>query len=256
VLPFTPATSKDHSALYVYLAGLHPRYHTVRPTRQKVIRPDARSSGYLNALRRSEGRFAAMLRAWQAGSVPVESALQHFLDLLVSCASGEGSAGGPVSPAATGTRTRPWYDERCKALADALNQAWSVWHASRGGLYGSLDSCPVARAALQEARRAYKACCKQKKREHQMRCQVELLETFFGTEQKDFWRVFFADRRPYTALSDVSAWTTYFAELLGTAPAPLSLAPGDADLKQQLYSVSVYDSLLCPPRAPRRICRI
>jgi len=136
VLPFTPATSKDHSALYVYLAGLHPRYHTVRPTRQKVIRPDARSSGYLNALRRSEGRFAAMLRAWQAGSVPVESALQHFLDLLVSCASGEGSAGGPVSPAATGTRTRPWYDERCKALADALNQAWSAWHASRGGLYG------------------------------------------------------------------------------------------------------------------------
>jgi len=55
---------------------------------------------------------------------------------------------------------------------------------------------------------------------------------------KDFWRVFFSDRRPSTALSDVTAWTEYFGALLGTAPAPLLLAPPDAFVKQQLFSVS------------------
>jgi len=116
----TPAASKDHSALYIYLGGLQPRYATLRPRRTKVIRPDPRNSGYLTALSRSEGRFAAMLRAWQAGSVALETALQHFIDLLVSCASGEGSMGGPTSPAATGARMRPWYDEQCRGLAEAL----------------------------------------------------------------------------------------------------------------------------------------
>jgi len=146
--------------------------------------------------------------------------------------------GGPMSPAATGARTRPWYDDQCRGLAEALTNAWRIWHASRGGLYGSMEGCPVARAALQDARRAYKACCKAKKREHELRCQVEMLETYFGTEQKDYWRVFFSDRRPSTALSDVTAWTEYFGTLLGTAPAPLLLAPPDAIVKQQLFSLS------------------
>jgi hypothetical protein len=65
-----------------------------------------------------------------------------------------------------------------------------------------------------------------------------MLETYFGTEQKDFWRVFFSDRRPSTALSDVNAWTQYFGALLGTVPEPLSLAPPDVVVKQQLFSVS------------------
>jgi hypothetical protein len=79
---------------------------------------------------------------------------------------------------------------------------------------------------------------KRKKREYELRCQVALLETYFRTKQKDFWRVFFADRRPSTALADVGAWTEYFRGLLGVAPQPTALAPSDAALKQQLYAVA------------------
>jgi hypothetical protein len=88
------------------------------------------------------------------------------------------------------------------------------------------------------ARRAYKTCIKEKKREYELRCQVALLETYFGTEQKDFWRVLFADRRPSPALADVDAWTAYFRGLLGVAPQPVALAPSDVALKQQLYAAA------------------
>jgi hypothetical protein len=119
-----------------------------------------------------------------------------------------------------------------------VDQAWAVLHASRGGVYDNQAECPLARAALVAARRAYKTCIKEKKREYELRCQVALLETYFGSKQKDFWRVFLADRRPSTALADVDAWTEYFRGLLGVAPQPAALAPSDVALKQQLYAVS------------------
>jgi hypothetical protein len=87
VLPFIPSASKDHSALYVFLTGMQPCYSTLRPKRQRVIRPEG--AGYLTALSRAQGRFAALLDTWQTAAVPVSTALQQFLDLLVSCAEGQ-----------------------------------------------------------------------------------------------------------------------------------------------------------------------
>jgi hypothetical protein len=136
------------------------------------------------------------------------------------------------------TRDKPWFDAQCRTLGQAVDQAWAVLHASRGGVYDNQAECPLARAALVAARRAYKTCIKEKKREYELRCQVALLETYFGSKQKDFWRVFLADRRPSTALADVDAWTEYFRGLLGVAPQPAALAPSDVALKQQLYAVS------------------
>jgi hypothetical protein len=79
---------------------------------------------------------------------------------------------------------------------------------------------------------------KRKKREYELRHQVALLETYFGTEQKDFWRVFFAARRPSPALADVGSWTEYFRGLLGVATQPVALGPSEVVLKQQLYTAS------------------
>jgi hypothetical protein len=232
VLPFIPTASKDHSALYVSLSGLQPCYSTLRPRRQRVLRP--KGSGYPSALSGSQGRFTALLNTWQAAAVPVSTALQQYIDLLVSCAEGQGGA-DTSTPAHT--RDKPWFDTQCRTLGQAVDQAWEVLHASQGGVNGNHEECPQARAALVAARRAYKTCIKEKKREYELRCQAALLETYFGTKQKDFWRVFFADRRPSTALADVDAWTEYFRGLLGVVPQPAALAPSDVALKLQLYAV-------------------
>jgi sorting nexin-29 len=93
-----------------------------------------------------------------------------------------------------------------------------------------------------EARRAYKQCCKAKKREFQHQRQLQLLETYFGPNQKDYWQAFFGAGRPLTPLTDVGAWTQYFRALLGAPMAPLSLTPADAALRDSLYAVSARGS--------------
>jgi hypothetical protein len=128
--------------------------------RPKQNTPDTPSSGYPSALSQSQGRFAALLNAWQTAAVPVSTALQQFVDLLVSCAEGHG---GSDTSAPTQTRDKPWFDAQCRALGLAMDQAWAVVHASRGGVYGNQEECPLARAALVAARRAYKTCIKEKK---------------------------------------------------------------------------------------------
>lgn len=236
VLPFRPSASKDHSALYVHLTGLPPGYSAVRPRPPvKVVRP--KGSAYLTALRHARPQFEALLHAWHTGGVSVASAVQQFTDLLVSCAREHGVPPGPATGSPGRPRSQPWYDDECRALARALDEAWGAWHASRGGIYGSLEGCQVARAALQQARRVYKLRCKEKKCEHQLRCQVAMLEAYFGPEQKNYWRAFFASQSPPLPLSDVAAWTEYFAALLGAPVEPLALDPGDEDLRQQLYAV-------------------
>jgi hypothetical protein len=65
-----------------------------------------------------------------------------------------------------------------------------------------------------------------------------MLGTYFGHTQKDYWHVFFGDRRPQTPLSDVAAWTDYFRVLLGAAPQPQSLSEEEVALKQQLYAAA------------------
>jgi sorting nexin-29 len=71
-----------------------------------------------------------------------------------------------------------------------------------------------------------------------MREQISMLGTYFGHTQKDYWHVFFGDRRPQTPLSDVAAWTDYFRVLLGAAPQPQSLSEEEVALKQQLYAAA------------------
>jgi hypothetical protein len=132
VLPFIPSASKDHSALYVFLTGMQPCYSTLRPRRHRAIRP--KGAGYLTALSRAQGRFAALLDTWQAAAVPVSTALQRFLDLLVSFAEGQG---GSDTSAPARTRDKPSFDAQCRALGQAQNQAWAALHASRGGIYGN-----------------------------------------------------------------------------------------------------------------------
>jgi hypothetical protein len=105
VLPFIPTASKDHSALYVSLSGMQPCYSTLRPRRQRVLRPQG--SGYPSALSGSQGRFADLLDAGQAAAVPVSTALQQYIDLLVSCSEGHGGA-DTSTPAHT--RDKPWFD--------------------------------------------------------------------------------------------------------------------------------------------------
>jgi len=145
-----------------------------------------------------------MLRAWQAGGVSVEHALQQFTEQLVLCDGGDKEVPAP-GPQGSGRRDQPWYDEECRRLSRGLDAAWEAWHASRGGVYGTQDGCPVARQALQVARRAYRRCCQLKKNEHAMGVQIDMLRTYFGHTQKDYWKAFFGDRAPQTPLADVAA---------------------------------------------------
>lgn len=104
-------------------------------------------------------------------------------------------------------------------------------------MYGSLEGCPLARQQMIDVRRDYRHCCKAKKREFQHRRQVQLLETYFGPHQKDYWQVFFGCGKGTTPLTDVGAWTQYFTALLGTDLAPHVLSQSDTGLKDQLYAV-------------------
>jgi hypothetical protein len=104
-------------------------------------------------------------------------------------------------------------------------------------MYGSQEGCAVARQHLVDARREYKHCCKDKKREFQHRRQVQLLATSFEPHQKDYLHVFFGRGKTTTPLTDVGAWTQYFTALLGTDLAPHVLSQADAGLRDQLYAV-------------------
>lgn len=129
-VPFVLAACKVHSALYVSLSGLQPRDFSLRPRRQRVIRP--KGSGNLNALSSLQARLIAMLNVWQGGLVPVSVALQQFLDLLVSCADRQGFVGGATPPAPACDKSG--FDERWHALAGVLNQSFAVWHARKGSM--------------------------------------------------------------------------------------------------------------------------
>lgn len=238
VLPFRPSASKDHSALYVSVSGLSRRcYEVPRPGRKRRVYRPTPGSGYVSALLGRQGFFEAMLRAWQAGGVSVEQALQQFTEQLVSCAGGDRDVPAP-GPRGSGRLDQPWYDGECRQLSRALDAAWEAWHASRGGVYGTQDGCPQARRALQAARKAYRRCCQAKKSEHAMSVQIDMLQTYFGHTQKDYWKVFFGDRAPQTPLTDVAAWTDYFRSLLGGVLQPQSLGAEDVALKQQLYAAA------------------
>ena len=238
VLPFRPSASKDHCGLLVSISGLPRRCYEVQRRRRRcrVHRPSP-GSGYTSALLRRQGFFEAMLRAWQSGDVPVGSALQQFTEQLVLCVGGDRElpATGSQAPA---QKDRPWYDDECRRLSGELDVAWAAWHASRGGVYGAQHGCPVARQALEAARREYKRCCKRKKREHEMHVQIDMLHTYFGHTQKDYWRAFFGGQPPQTPLTDVAAWTQYFRDLLGRAPEPLALSADEMALKHQLYAAA------------------
>jgi len=90
VLPFQPSTSKDHSAIFVLICGIHPRCHEVRPRRRTPVCRPGQGSGYVAALVAAQPRMRAMLRAWRQGQVPTADAMNHFVELLVSCAGGGG----------------------------------------------------------------------------------------------------------------------------------------------------------------------
>jgi sorting nexin-29 len=79
---------------------------------------------------------------------------------------------------------------------------------------------------------------KEKKREYELQCQVQLLATYFGPEQKDYWRVFFSERVPTNPLSDVAAWTDYFRALLGAVPEALLLSDEELALRAQLFDAA------------------
>lgn len=238
ILPFRPSTSKDHCALYVDLRGVPPKYSCVQPgRRQRVVRP-VHAEVYKHAVRQAQRQFEDLLASWREGTMDVTQAMQQFTALLVSCA--EGCCAQPTQPMGErpARRDQPWYDGECRSLAQALNVAWDAWHTSRGGLYGSQEGCPHARAALVEARHAYKRTCRDKKRQHDLRQQLDLLKTYFGPEQKDYWKVFFGACKLPIPLTDVSEWTAYFSALLGSPVPPRALSPAEAGLIRELYDVA------------------
>jgi hypothetical protein len=67
---------------------------------------------------------------------------------------------------------------------------------------------------------------------------VQLLETYFGPEQKNYWRVFFSETVPTNPLSDVGACTDYIQALLGAIPDPLVLSEQQIALKARLYDAA------------------
>jgi hypothetical protein len=75
-----------------------------------------------------------------------------------------------------------------------------------------------------EARRAYKRVVRRKKFQHAQQCQLQLLQSCFGDEQRDFWRVLLDKRGMPCPLDDVEAWTAWFAGIMGQPPPPRQLS--------------------------------
>jgi hypothetical protein len=67
---------------------------------------------------------------------------------------------------------------------------------------------------------------------------LDMLDTYFGHTQKDYWRAFFGGQPPQTPLTDVAAWTGYFRDLLGRVPESQSLSAEEVALKQKLYAAA------------------
>jgi hypothetical protein len=61
-----------------------------------------------------------------------------------------------------------------------------------------------------------------------------LLQSYFGDEQRDFWRVFLDKRGMPCPLDDVEAWTAWFAGIMGQPPPPRQLSPEAEAMRSKL----------------------
>jgi hypothetical protein len=91
----------------------------------------------------------------------------------------------------------------------------------------------AAHHGLVRARGAYRAVRRAKQAAHQ---QQQLLESYFGQRQRDFWRVFAGERPALTPAADARRWTAWFEQLLGQPTAPVQLDAQDALLQRQLFA--------------------
>ena len=241
VCPFLPELSADHHALVLHLAcagGDGPAQQRQRQ-RRLVYRPSPLA--YAMVLEGLAPRFEELLQSWQLHGTPAAEAHDQFVRLVQQAAV---AAGGARPMGQGGGRPRgdqPWFDAECRAAQAALRQACQAQAAAvQTGV-----SDQAVQAQLGAARAAYKRVVRAKKQEHLMKQQLSLLETYFSPHQQDYWTVFFGRRHTASPVADVSQWTAWFAQLLGTTPSPLPLDAAQAAAKRALYAQLRRDRRVC-----------
>lgn len=233
VLPFKPCISRDHSALVLHMelspSNVAPPGGRVR--RQPVCRPER--DRYATALANHAHCFQALLESWQQSGVTVAEAHSQFTNLMRRVS--RASEGSDTEVIAARRGDQPWFDADCHAAKATLQQACVQVHNSRGGRFGGGEVDPGALAALQAARRTYKALIASKREAYRIRQQVDMIKAYFSRSQRDYWRVLFG-RKPTTCpIADVAEWTEWFSSLLGAQPPAADLTEAQQNLKQQLY---------------------
>jgi hypothetical protein len=231
VAPFIPLVSQDHSALLLVLHGVlaAPAAPAPAQPRVRVYRPE--QVAYAAQLLADGPSFAALLRQWQQQGTSAAAAHDQLVELVQAAAMAAGAARRQQhrQPACHDRTAKPWYDEECRAAMVALRQAWEALRQAtqQGG------DVAAAHHGLVRARGAYRAVRRAKQAAHQ---QQQLLESYFGQRQRDFWRVFAGERPALTPAADARRWTAWFEQLLGQPAAPVQLDAQDALLQWQLFA--------------------
>lgn len=233
VMPFRTCLSRDHSAIVLQLqlppwdavanAGAARGRRVCRPQRDR----------YAAALVDCAACFQDLLSTWRQGGTSAATAHSQLVSMIRQAARACGGVQGAAVTRQGGNQ--PWFDAECQAAKHALQQACLQAHHGRGGGVGEGDADPAALAALHVARRSYKAVIAAKKQAYYTQQQVNLIETYFSQHQRDYWRVLFGPRHAACPVDDVSEWTEWFSNLLGSQPASVALTAEQQCVKQQLY---------------------
>jgi hypothetical protein len=202
--------SHDHCALLLELIFRPPPPSTESSTRRRVVyRPvgPANVKLYCEALRDNRLAFQNVMHGMQQHTLSVEQGLKQLSDIVVTCAKRMPRRGNHSKASRPGPGA-PWFDAECSACNAAFKRAWSAHLTSPHDQH-------LHDIAL-EARKAYRKLLLRKKYAFKQQLQIQHLRTYFSEQQGQFWKAFLGKRDSACPMSDVTEWTDWFCNIMGS----------------------------------------
>jgi hypothetical protein len=204
--------SRDHCALLLELSCQpHQALHGRESNRRKrvVYRPvgPANIKLYCEALMANRLMFHNVLHGMQQHTVSIELGLQQLSDVVITCAKHMPRRGNTSKAARPGPGA-PWFDAECCACNAGFKSAWSAHLTS--------PHDQSLHAIALDARKAYRKLSSRKKYAFKQQVQIQHLQTYFSEQQGQFWKAFLGKRDSACPITDVTEWTNWFCNSMGS----------------------------------------
>ena len=228
---FDASLSHDHCIISLQLSLLPHQHVTGAGVNRKrvVYRPvgPANIKLYCDALRENRVTFQNVLLDMQQQFLSIEQGLQRLADIVVACAKRVPRRSNGPNTCRPGPGA-PWFDAECAACQAHLKASWSAHLTSPHDQH--------LHAIALDARKAYRKLLARKKYAFKQQLQIQHLQSYFSNQQGQFWKAFLGKRDSSCPISDVTEWTDWFSNIMGSPVDDAdSAAPIHADIASALH---------------------